>query len=105
MEARTARTMSGGRRINLGAAKEPSGREPASGERWFSTLVANSSDLIAVLDDDARVMYANPAAERVLGFVPGTQMGRNMLDLVHPDDRDATMSIIFQSGREPMINR
>jgi PAS domain S-box-containing protein len=97
--------MSGGRRINFRTAKEPSGGEPASGERWFSTLVANSSDLIAVLDDDARVMYANPAAERVLGFVPGTQMGRNMLDLVHPDDRDATMSIIFQSAHEPRINR
>ncbi|MGA3354649.1 MAG: PAS domain-containing protein, partial [Acidimicrobiales bacterium] len=61
-------------------------------ERWYETLLAHSSDLIAVLDDQARVLYANPAAERLLGFVPEEQLGKNMLELVHPDDLEAIAS-------------
>jgi PAS domain S-box-containing protein len=74
-------------------------------ESWFGTLLANSSELIAVLDDQARVLYANPAAERLLGFVPEEQLGRNMFELVHPDDLDATAArfaaVILQPGTSP----
>jgi len=58
----------------------------ASSERWFRTLVASSSDLIVVVDTEARLTYANPACERLLGFTPDTMLGRSMFDLVHPDD-------------------
>jgi PAS domain S-box-containing protein len=57
-------------------------------ERWFGTLLAHSSDLIAVVDEQAHVIYANTAAERMLGFVPEEQFGRDMFELVHPDDLD-----------------
>jgi PAS domain S-box-containing protein len=60
---------------------------------WFHTLVANSSDLIAVLDDQARVLYANPAAERMLGLHPDTHVVRSALKLIHPDDRDAIREV------------
>jgi PAS domain-containing protein len=33
----------------------------AESEQWFRELLANSSDLIVVLDERARVIYANPA--------------------------------------------
>ena len=58
----------------------------ASSERWFRELVASSSDLIVVIDAEARLSYANPACERVLGFAPDTMLGQSMFDLVHPDD-------------------
>jgi len=58
--------------------------------RWFATLLAHSSDLIAVVDDQARVIYANPVAEQMLGFVPEEQFGRNMFELIHPDDLEPT---------------
>ena len=59
-------------------------------ERWFGTLLAHSSDLIAVLDEKTRVLYANPSAEVMLGLVPEEQLGRNMFELVHPDDLEQT---------------
>jgi PAS domain S-box-containing protein len=66
-------------------------RRPADvRERWFATLLAHSSDLIAVIDDQARVIYANPVAEQMLGFVPEEQFGRNMFELIHPDDLEPT---------------
>ena len=64
--------------------------EVAVRERWFGTLLAHSSDLIAVLDEQGRVLYVNPAAQRVLGYVPEDQLGRNMFELIHPDDLAAT---------------
>ncbi len=68
-------------------------------EQWFGRLLAQSSDLIAVVDDQARVLYANPAAERMLGFVPEEQLGRNTLELIHPDDLDAIVTLFLEATR------
>jgi len=59
-------------------------------------LVANSSDLIAVLDNRARVLSANPAVERLLGFTPEQQIGRNVLEVIHPDDVEATAALFLE---------
>jgi PAS domain S-box-containing protein len=73
----------------------------AQREQWFGSLLAHSSDLIAVVDDQARVLYANPAAERILGFVPEEQLGRNTFELIHPDDLDAIASLFLEVTRHP----
>ena len=87
------------------ATHHGSNGESAARERWFRILVANSSDLIAVLDDQARVLYANPAAERMLGFVPAEHVGRSTLELIHPDDRDAITTIFGEATQQPGIHR
>jgi len=71
------------------------------GERWFGTLLAHSTDLIAVVDEQARVIYASTVAERMLGFVPEEQFGRNTFELVHPDDLDAIAKIFLEVTRVP----
>jgi len=68
-------------------------------ERWLGALLAHSSDLIAVVDDQARMIYANEAAERMLGFVPDEQRGRSMFELIHPDDLEATVKRFFATTR------
>lgn len=76
----------------------------AARERWFRALVAGSSDLIAVVDTDAILTYANPAATRILGFDPAEQVGRSMLDLVHPDDLAATATAFARGLDKPGMN-
>ncbi len=71
-------------------ARQLSDKAPAERERWLAALLAHSNDLIAVVDDQARVIYANEAAERVLGYVPDEQLGRSLFELVHPDDLEET---------------
>jgi diguanylate cyclase (GGDEF)-like protein/PAS domain S-box-containing protein len=66
-----------------GTAPGPLAERLAVSERWFHTLVRNSSDVIGVLEADGRIVYANPAAERAGLDLAG---GVNLLDLVHPDD-------------------
>ncbi len=55
-------------------------------ERWFEGLVANSSDLLVVLDADMVLTYANPASRAQLGFEEGSRTGRSVFDLIHPED-------------------
>ncbi len=51
-----------------------------AGEARFGSLVKHSSDLITVLDADARVVYQSPSVERVLGWgadeIVGTRFDR-----------------------------
>jgi diguanylate cyclase (GGDEF)-like protein/PAS domain S-box-containing protein len=65
---------------------EQAEREARSTEARFDALVRSSNDLIAIIDPQARLVYANPASEAVLGYTPAEQAGRVMFDLIHPDD-------------------
>ncbi len=43
-------------------------RGASRGERWFRSLVQNSSDIMLILEADGTVRYVSPALERVLGY-------------------------------------
>jgi len=81
------------------SAQEASDGAVAARERWFGTLQAHSRDLIAALDDRARVFYVTPAADRMLGFVPDEHLARNMFELIHPDDLDAIAAMLVEGTR------
>jgi len=59
-------------------------------ERKFRGLVENAEDLIYLTDAEGRILYANPALERLLGYpadvLNGT--GLTVLTLVHDADRE-----------------
>jgi diguanylate cyclase (GGDEF)-like protein/PAS domain S-box-containing protein len=44
-----------------------------------------------VVDADGRLLYVNASFERILGYAPTEVLGRRIFELVHPDDRAATM--------------
>jgi diguanylate cyclase (GGDEF)-like protein/PAS domain S-box-containing protein len=48
--------------------------------------VEATADAVAVLDADGVLRYANPAAERLFGHTLAERQGRDIFDLVHPDD-------------------
>jgi diguanylate cyclase (GGDEF)-like protein/PAS domain S-box-containing protein len=72
----------------------------ASEER-FRSLVQNASDLISILDDDGIVRYESPSHQRVLGNGAEEHAGRNMRDLVHPDDRPVVEAALQQLVERP----
>jgi PAS domain S-box-containing protein len=55
-------------------------------ERYFRSLIENSSDIITILDDDGTIRYQSSSIERILGYNPGELIGRNALGFVHPED-------------------
>jgi PAS domain S-box-containing protein len=59
-------------------------------ERKFRGLVENAEDAIYLTDLEGRLVYANPALGRLLGYDPA---GRAMTSLLHADDRDRVATL------------
>ncbi len=57
----------------------------AASERRFRALVENSWDLVALLDANAVICYASPAAERVGGYLPEQLVGHRAFEFIPPD--------------------
>ncbi|SEK18789.1 PAS domain S-box-containing protein/diguanylate cyclase (GGDEF) domain-containing protein [Blastococcus sp. DSM 46786] len=64
----------------------------------FRALVRNASDVITVVDPSGTVTYQTPSVGWVLGYPPGTLIGTDIHDLVHPEDartfRDQLASVV-----------
>lgn len=63
-------------------------------ETKFRELTEYSHDLVTLVDGDGVISYASPSVQRVLGHAPAGLLGRSVLELVHPDDRDAVRDLI-----------
>ncbi|MBV9951480.1 MAG: EAL domain-containing protein [Acidimicrobiia bacterium] len=59
----------------------------------FAAMVEHGSDLIAICDIEGKLRYASPAYSRVLGLDPEGAIGVDLLELVHPDDREKVITI------------
>lgn len=72
-------------------------RELARSEERFRSLVEHSSDVIAVVGSDARVLHVSGGVEELLGVPVAALLGRNALDLFEGDNkpllRDAVAEI------------
>jgi diguanylate cyclase (GGDEF)-like protein/PAS domain S-box-containing protein len=58
-------------------------------------------DAICVVDTAGRLVYISGACERIFGYLPHEMIGKAIIDLVHPDDHEATIAI----SREVMLGR
>jgi PAS domain S-box-containing protein len=56
-------------------------------ESFLRAITSNVNDLIFVLDEENKWIYANPSHRDYLGYDPAELEGRELLSLVHPDDR------------------
>lgn len=66
------------------------GSAPLSGVNLMDLLV----DAVCVVDEGGHFLYLNAAAERIFGYAPDELIGRQMLDLVHPADRQRTLDAV-----------
>jgi diguanylate cyclase (GGDEF)-like protein/PAS domain S-box-containing protein len=63
-------------------------------EGRLDALLHNAHDVVVVLDDAGRAGYVSSAVHRLLGVDPRDVEGRALVDLVHPDDRDAVRTLL-----------
>jgi PAS domain S-box-containing protein len=71
----------------------------------FARFCQQSLALLCTVSDDGRFLWLNPAFERVLGYPSEVLYSKRVLDLLHPDDIEATraMMALRQAG-EPIEN-
>jgi two-component system cell cycle sensor histidine kinase/response regulator CckA len=55
-------------------------------EERFRQMIANGTDIIAMIDATGIIRFQSPSTERVLGHSPESMLGRRVADYIHPDD-------------------
>lgn len=72
----------------LGAKKRAQQTEEIArrSEEHYRALVQNASDTIVLVDRDANILYESRSVEWMLGHKPEERIGRNVFDLIHPED-------------------
>jgi PAS domain S-box-containing protein len=63
-------------------------------EQQFRALIERAHDIVVLLGLDGSIRYQSPATERVLGYSPEELVGANVLEIVHPDDRERAAGIL-----------
>jgi diguanylate cyclase (GGDEF)-like protein/PAS domain S-box-containing protein len=79
---------------------ELSGRLRRS-ETRFRSMVQNSSDLVILLDRDARMVFVSPAIERILGERAAKRTGQAVSQLVHPEDAEWITALLERLAATP----
>jgi len=81
-------------------ANHEAGLARRAAEERFSSLVRNSSDAIAIVDEAGRMFYVTPSAERVFGRHVEDLAGKRLTELVAVEDR-ARLRVFFTRSLEP----
>ncbi|HPQ70360.1 MAG TPA: PAS domain S-box protein [bacterium] len=65
-------------------------------EKRFRLLVQNSNDIIQIMDPLGVASYISDQVTRILGYAPEELVGKQLFDMVHPDDQAAALNIISE---------
>jgi PAS domain S-box-containing protein len=60
----------------------------AASFQGFRSLIENSPDAISLIDSKGEILYGSASTTKVFGYHPEELLGRNCLELIHPEDRD-----------------
>ncbi|HZB86325.1 MAG TPA: PAS domain S-box protein [Gaiellaceae bacterium] len=61
----------------------------ADSEAKFRAIVETTAEWVWEMDERGVLTYSNPAIVRILGFRPEELVGRDSLELLHPEDRES----------------
>ena len=55
-------------------------------QKYYSFLVENSSDTIAIIKKNGEVKYVSPSVEKLFGYKPEEIIGHKFIEFIHSDD-------------------
>ncbi|HEX7643426.1 MAG TPA: diguanylate cyclase [Burkholderiaceae bacterium] len=53
-------------------------------------------DAVFLVEEGGRIVFVNPACTAIFGYQPEEMIGRALLDFIHPDDRERTLTEMGQ---------
>ncbi len=62
--------------------------------------IEHTSLLVTEADHKGVIVFANPAAQRYFGYTPAECVGKTVLELTHPDDRDRLQQALIEWVRD-----
>lgn len=73
-------------------------------ETRFRSLIENSSDEIAILDASGTLLYESPSSNPTLGYPSVQFIGKNLFQLIHPDDGERIQNTLAELVRNPDLH-
>ena len=70
-------------------------------EKHFRSLIEHSSDSITVINLDGLITYQSSSGERILGHPAEAILGRNLFELIHPEDLSKTRAALVLAAAQP----
>ncbi|MDD5572007.1 MAG: PAS domain S-box protein, partial [Bacteroidales bacterium] len=70
-------------------------------EEKLTAIVANSSDVITIVDAAGKVKYHSPAFEKILGYKLTEIIGNSTFDYIHPEDLNNVRKVFRDLLRNP----
>jgi PAS domain S-box-containing protein len=70
-------------------------------EERFRALIENALDIITLLGADGIIHYESPSIEKVLGYKPEDLVDKNILEYVHPEDKENVLNTLNQAILNP----
>jgi PAS domain S-box-containing protein len=67
----------------------------------FRSLIDNSPDAVSLIDRQGEILYGSASTTKLFGYQPEEFVGRNCLDLIHPEDRDHSRWILREVVAKP----
>lgn len=71
-------------------------RELAQSRQQYRLLAENATDAVFSASAEGVLTFVSEGVTRILGVAPATLVGRQLADLVHPEDRDRVPVHLFQ---------
>jgi diguanylate cyclase (GGDEF)-like protein/PAS domain S-box-containing protein len=87
---------------NLEHRVEQRTEQLASRERWFASLVHNSTDVILVLDTDGVIDFQTPSALRIFGYAEDALHGTGVSSIVAPDEAVRLVDVLHRLAEQPL---
>lgn len=72
-----------------------------SKDEYFKCLLESSADGIAILDAQSRLLYASPSLEKITGYRNRFALKKNVLNIIHPEDRAAVRQFLYRELFHP----
>ncbi|HEY1008167.1 MAG TPA: PAS domain S-box protein, partial [Sphingobacteriaceae bacterium] len=72
-------------------------KELESSRQHLQKIMDGSLDMICTIDLDGVFVNASAASVQILGYTPEELIGRQIMELVHPDDRELVRSFVENS--------
>jgi PAS domain S-box-containing protein/putative nucleotidyltransferase with HDIG domain len=74
-------------------------------EKRFRALIEYSMEEVSLVSANGTLLYESPSKRRPLGYPPNSFVGRNILDLFHPEDRVGVVQFLEEIVGQPACNR
>ena len=64
-------------------------------EARYSSMIANISDVIAIMDADGLKKFESPNLKKYFGWLPEDNPGRSAFSFIHPDDMEYALKVFY----------